>query len=82
MAGVGMGAGATGAKGAPATKGGAPPKDVVLPEGYTASNPATMAAANAAKHYVMIPSQYGDKEKSKLTYTVVSGDQTHIIDLK
>jgi hypothetical protein len=61
---------------------GAPPKDAQLPEGYKGSNPADSAAANAAKHYVLIQSNYAKKETSNLKYTAVAGDQTHDIDLK
>ena len=39
-------------------------------------------AANAAKHFVPIPSIYAKKETSNLKYTVVAGDQTKDFDLK
>jgi hypothetical protein len=61
---------------------GAPPKDAQLPDGYKGSNPAEAAAANAAKHYILIPGSYSKKETSNLKHTVVAGDQTADFDVK
>jgi hypothetical protein len=68
--------------GPPAKKATAPPKDAVIPEGYTPSNPAEVAAQNAAKRYVEIPEKYRDTAKTDLTYKFEGGSQTFNIDLK
>lgn len=59
-----------------------PPPDAPVPEGYTPSDPASAAAALAAKRYVKIPDQYKDPNTTTLTYTFPGGNQTFDIDLK
>lgn len=41
-----------------------------------------LADPERAKRYVPIPPQYGDPDKTKLSYEVKSGKQEHDIDLK
>jgi hypothetical protein len=58
-----------------------PPKESDLPK--DAHAPMSTAPPKAdLKRYVPIPDQYGDPEKSGLTFKVTGGAQTHDIDLK
>jgi hypothetical protein len=66
----------------PAPKASGPPPGAEVPEGYTPSNPAEMAAATAAKKYVQIPEKYKTPEKTDLVFTFEGGSQTFNIDLK
>jgi hypothetical protein len=56
-----------------------PPKGVELPAGAQSSVYGTAAKKPPAE---VIPAQYGDPDKSDLTYKVTGGPQTHNIELK
>jgi hypothetical protein len=59
-----------------------PPADAQVPEGYTPSDPAAMAAMTAKKRYIPIPEHYADPELTDITYTFNGGAETFNIDLK
>lgn len=67
---------------AQAIKNAAPPKDAVIPEGYTPSSPADMAAVTMKKRYVEIPEKYEKAETTDLTFSANGSSQTFDIDLK
>mgnify|MGYP001426170676 CR=1 FL=1 len=58
---------------------GGPPKDAPMPE---EARKLFEGGGGQTKKGVKIPEQYNDPEKSGLTYTVESGNQTHDIPLK
>ena len=69
--------------GGPMSKGGlnAPPT-YAAPQGQgNAANYNPQQREDQSKRYVAIPLEYGDPQKTKLTYDVKSGESTHNIDL-
>ena len=72
--------------------GGGPPKDMGgkfgppggvkdAPEGQGPPKDTNMDPRARGQDYPKVPDEYGDPEKSKLTYVVVSGSQTHDIEI-
>ncbi len=59
-----------------------PPPGANIPEGYTPSDPAAMAAAGMSKKYVPIPPKYAEPGTTDLTYTFKGGSETFDIELK
>ena len=77
---AGAGVKGSGPSGAPKNSG--PPPGANVPEGYSASDPASAAAASKAKRYTQIPDKYGKAETTDLTFEVKGGDNKFDIDLK
>jgi hypothetical protein len=69
------------AKPAAAPKGMTPPPGAANLPPDAANSPVYGGQKPSGGKYVPIPENYGDPEKSNLTYTVQSGSQTHNIDL-
>jgi len=65
----------------PPGKGG-PPPGAEVPEGYTPSSPAALAAAQSKKKYVPIPEKYAKDSTTDLSFTFKGGDATFDIELK
>jgi hypothetical protein len=69
----------------PATGKNAPPPNMQPPKGVPLPSGAQSGVYGQSQKKVkveLIPEHFGDPEKSGATYTVVSGSQTHNIDLK
>jgi hypothetical protein len=75
----GKAAAKTASKAPPASK---PPEGAAIPDGYTPSNPADMAAQKNAKIYTPIPGKYGKADTTDLSFSVTGPNMTYEIVVK